>query len=165
MIDVASLALERGRYMIETNLQRQVAKGTINAADRAAALSRITTATDASVVSDSDLVIEAATEDLNLKLRLLHRIGEQLKPGGLIASNTSLISITKLAAATPCAERFMGLHFFNPVPMMPLVELIRGVQTADSTAAAMADLRGASARRRSRCATPQVLSSAGCFAQ
>ena len=98
--------------MIETNLQRQVAKGTINAADRAAALSRITTATDASVVSDSDLVIEAATEDLNLKLRLLHRIGEQLKPGGLIASNTSLISITKLAAATPCAERFMGLHFF-----------------------------------------------------
>ena len=92
-----------------------------------------------------------------MKLRLLHRIGEQLKPSGLIASNTSSISITKLAAATPCAERFMGLHFFNPVPMMPLVELIRGVQTADSTAAAMANLRGASARRRSRCATPQGL--------
>lgn len=139
LIDVAPSALDRGRSTIEKNLQRQVTKGAINEADRAAALSRISTTTDSSRVSESDLVIEAATEDVNLKLRLLRQIGEQLKPGALMASNTSSISITKLAAATPCPERFMGVHFFNPVPMMALVELIRGVQTIDSTATTMAD--------------------------
>lgn len=139
LIDVAPAALDRGRSTIEKNLQRQVTKGVISEVERATALSRITTTTDSSTTSKSDLVIEAATEDVNLKLRLLRQIGEQLKPGALMASNTSSISITKLAAATPCAERFMGVHFFNPVPMMALVELIRGVQTTDSTAAAMAD--------------------------
>ncbi|MDF2466277.1 MAG: paaH1 [Ramlibacter sp.] len=139
LIDVAPAALDRGRSTIEKNLQRQMTKGVISEVERATALSRISTTTDSSTTSKSDLVIEAATEDVNLKLRLLRQIGEQLKPGALMASNTSSISITQLAAATPCSDRFMGVHFFNPVPMMALVELIRGVQTTDSTAAAMTD--------------------------
>ncbi len=104
-------------------------------ADREATLSRITATTEKAKLASCDLVIEAATENEELKVKILKDLSTSLRPQGLIATNTSSISITKLAAATDRADRFIGMHFFNPVPMMALLELIRGLQTSDDTVA------------------------------
>ena len=104
-------------------------------ADREATLSRITATTEKAKLASCDLVIEAATENEELKVKILKDLSTTLRPQGLIATNTSSISITKLAAATDRADRFIGMHFFNPVPMMALLELIRGLQTSDDTVA------------------------------
>jgi 3-hydroxybutyryl-CoA dehydrogenase len=131
--DIAQAALDRALKTIDGSLERLVNKQKMSAADKAATLGRLTTATDIKVLSDCDLVIEAATENIDLKLKIFAQIDATAKPGALIASNTSSISISKLAAATQRPAQFIGMHFFNPVPVMALVELIRGMQTSDDT--------------------------------
>jgi 3-hydroxybutyryl-CoA dehydrogenase len=137
MTDVADSALERGLATIGASLDRLIKKEKMTADEKAAALARIVTAKDLAAVADCDLIIEAATENLDLKLNIFAQLDGVARPQAIIASNTSSISITKLAAATKRAERVIGMHFFNPVPMMALVELIRGLQTSDETYAAV----------------------------
>jgi 3-hydroxybutyryl-CoA dehydrogenase len=136
MIDVAETAVMRGLATITGSLDRLVKKEKIKAADKDAALLRIKGSTVYDDLSTCDLVIEAATENLELKLRIIRQIDSLAKPTALVASNTSSISITSLAAVTSRPAQFLGMHFFNPVPMMTLVELIRGLQTSDATVAA-----------------------------
>ena len=133
--DVAMDRVEKGRAAIEKNMARQVSKGTLSDADMAAALARIAVTTDTARFAEADLVVEAATENEELKTRIF--AGLALRPGTLLATNTSSISITRLAAATDRPDRFVGLHFFNPVPLMALVEVIRGLATSDATVAAV----------------------------
>ena len=133
MVDVAQPALDRGVAAIGASLERLQKKDKITADARSAALARITASTDYAVLSRVHLVIEAATENLDLKLKILKDIGARAMPDAIVASNTSSISITALAAVARSPERFLGMHFFNPVPMMALVELIRGLQTSDAT--------------------------------
>jgi len=135
--DVAMDRAEKGRAAIEKNMARQVSKGTLAEADMTAALARLTLTTDTARFAEADLVIEAATENEALKLKIFE--GLKLAPATILASNTSSISITRLAAATDRPDRFLGLHFFNPVPLMALVEIIRGLATADATVAAVRD--------------------------
>jgi 3-hydroxybutyryl-CoA dehydrogenase len=108
-------------------------KDKITAEARRAALARITASTDYATLERTELIIEAATENLDLKLRILKDIGARATPEAIVASNTSSISITALAVVARKPEHFLGMHFFNPVPMMALVELIRGLQTSDAT--------------------------------
>lgn len=122
---------------IEKNIARQVNKGFVSEADRAAALKRITTTTDSKSLGNRDLIIEAATENEDVKKNIFREICPSLKPEAILCSNTSSISITRLAAVTDRPERFMGLHFMNPVPLMKLVELIRGIATDEKTFAAV----------------------------
>jgi 3-hydroxybutyryl-CoA dehydrogenase len=136
MTDIGQAQLDRGMKTIDGSLERLVKKDKLSAADKGAALGRIKTATDLGALSGCDLVIEAATENLDLKLKIFAQIDQAAKADAVIASNTSSISITRLAAATKRPERVIGMHFFNPVPMMALVELIRGLQTSDATYAA-----------------------------
>ena len=136
MIDVAETAVMRGLATITGSLDRLVRKEKIKAADKDAALLRIKGSTVHEDLADCDLVIEATTENLELKLRIIRQIDSLAKPTALVASNTSSISITTLAAITSRPAQFLGMHFFNPVPMMTLVELIRGLQTSDATVAA-----------------------------
>lgn len=138
MIDMTEAALERGRGVIAAGLERLVAKGRLADAERIAALARIEVSTRYDALRPMDMVIEAATENEALKLRILAQLDELLEPRAIIATNTSSLSVTRLAAATGRPDRFMGLHFFNPVPLMALVELIRGVQTSEQTYAALA---------------------------
>jgi len=133
MIDVAQPALDRGVAAIGASLERLQKKDKITADARSASLARITASTDYAVLSRAHLVIEAATENLDLKLKILKDIGARAMPDAIVASNTSSISITALAAVARSPERFLVMHFFNPVPMMALVELIRGLQTSDAT--------------------------------
>jgi len=119
--------------VIDGNLARQAGRGRISEEARQATMARIRPTTDISVVGPCDLVIEAATEDEALKKLIFQSLTEHLGPQTLIASNTSSISITRLASTTDRPERFMGMHFMNPVPVMKLVELIRGIATADTT--------------------------------
>lgn len=133
LVDVSDEALARGLKNLATNLERQVRKGTLTQEMKNIALTRIHTTTDYAALSDASLIIEAATENLDLKLRILQHIDQQVDAASIIASNTSSLSITQLATAISHPERFIGLHFFNPVPMMELVELIRGLQTSDAT--------------------------------
>jgi 3-hydroxybutyryl-CoA dehydrogenase len=133
MLDVDDAALARGRAAIAASLERLVKKDKLAADARDAALARIATGTDYAMLREVDLVIEAATERLELKLDILKRIDAIARDGAIVATNTSSISITQLAAVTKRAERFLGMHFFNPVPMMALVELIRGLATSDAT--------------------------------
>ena len=140
--DVILSDLERTRVdaalaTIGKNLGRSVAKGVVAAADADTALARIRLTTDNTAFADADLVIEAATESEAIKARIF--AGLTLKPAALLATNTSSISITRLAAASDRPDRFIGLHFFNPVPMMALVEIIPGLATSAATRAAMAD--------------------------
>ena len=135
LVDVSDAALDRGMASIAAGLERQVKKGTLSADGKAAMLSRIRTGTDHRSLEGAGIVIEAATENLELKLRILKQLSETVAPQAVIASNTSSISITQLAAAVTAPERFIGIHFFNPVPLMGLVEVIRGLQTSDETAA------------------------------
>jgi 3-hydroxybutyryl-CoA dehydrogenase len=137
MTDVAQSPLDRAMGTIAGSLDRLIKKEKMTVAEKAQALGRIRATTDLTAIKDSDLVIEAATENLELKLKIFKQLDETAKPEAVIASNTSSISITRLAAATQRADKVIGMHFFNPVPMMALVEVIRGLQTSDSTYAAV----------------------------
>ncbi|HYH19666.1 MAG TPA: 3-hydroxybutyryl-CoA dehydrogenase [Azospirillum sp.] len=133
MVDVSDAAVARGLATVGNSLDRLVKKEKMTAADREAALARITATTDKAKLATCDLVVEAATENEELKVKILKDLCATLKPEALVATNTSSISITKLAAATDRPDRFIGMHFFNPVPLMALLELIRGLQTSDDT--------------------------------
>jgi 3-hydroxybutyryl-CoA dehydrogenase len=135
MVDISDAAVQRGLATVGSSLERLVKREKMSAADREAALGRINGTTDRSKLAPCDLVIEAATENEQLKLKILKELSANLNPRALIATNTSSISITRLATATDRPDRFIGMHFFNPVPVMALVELIRGLQTSDSTVA------------------------------
>jgi 3-hydroxybutyryl-CoA dehydrogenase len=139
MIDISDAAVTRGLTTLGASLDRLVKKDKLTSADKEVALSHITGATDKGKLAACDLVIEAATENEELKLKILKDLCPTLKPDALLATNTSSISITKLATATDRPDRFIGMHFFNPVPMMALLELIRGLQTSDATHAAAAE--------------------------
>ncbi|MDW8337409.1 MAG: 3-hydroxybutyryl-CoA dehydrogenase, partial [Tepidimonas sp.] len=140
MVDVHEAALAKGLATIGSSLDRLLKKDKITAADRDAALARIRTSTHYDDLKDAQLVIEAATENLELKLKILRQLDGLLAPEAIIATNTSSISITQLAAVTQRADRFIGMHFFNPVPVMALVEIIRGLQTSDATHDAVREL-------------------------
>jgi 3-hydroxybutyryl-CoA dehydrogenase len=131
--DVDAAALEKARGSIDQNIGRQVARGKVTEADKAAALKRISTGTDYAAFRDCDIVIEAATEKEAVKREIFKQLVPHLKADALVASNTSSISITRLAATTDRPGKFIGMHFMNPVPMMTLVELIRGIATDDAT--------------------------------
>jgi 3-hydroxybutyryl-CoA dehydrogenase len=133
MVDISDAAVARGLATVGSSLERLVKKEKMTTADREATLSRITATTDKAKLESCDLVIEAATENEELKVKILRDLCATLRPQALIATNTSSISITKLAAATDRPDRFIGMHFFNPVPVMALLELIRGLQTSDDT--------------------------------
>jgi len=135
MVDISDAAAARGVKTLGASLERLVSKEKMTAADRDATLGRITATSDKSKLTICDLVIEAATENEELKVKILKDLCATLKPNGLVATNASSISITKLAAATDRPDRFIGMHFFNPVPVMALLELIRGLQTSDDTVA------------------------------
>lgn len=139
MVDISDAAVNRGLSTVGGSLERLVKKEKMSAADRDAALKRITGTTDRAKLADCDLVIEAATENEELKVKILKDLCATLSPRTLLATNTSSISITKLAAATDRPDRFIGMHFFNPVPVMALLELIRGLQTSDDTHAKALD--------------------------
>jgi len=139
MVDISDAAVNRGLSTVGGSLERLVKKEKMSAADREAALKRITGTTDRAKLADCDLVIEAATENEELKVKILKDLCATLSPRTLVATNTSSISITKLAAATDRPDRFIGMHFFNPVPVMALLELIRGLQTSDDTHAKALD--------------------------
>jgi 3-hydroxybutyryl-CoA dehydrogenase len=131
--DLAEERIRKGLATIDGNLARQVHSGRISEEDRKAAVARVKAAPDADALSDCDLVIEAATEDEQTKRKIFAGICPVLKPSAMLATNTSSISITRLASATDRPERFIGIHFMNPVPVMQLVELIRGIATEDET--------------------------------
>jgi 3-hydroxybutyryl-CoA dehydrogenase len=133
LTDVGEEALERGRGAIERNLTRQVARGRIREEEKQAALARIRTGLDYAMFGDCDMVIEAATEKEDIKRQIFKALTPELRPDALIATNTSSISITRLAATTDRPEKFIGMHFMNPVPVMSLVELIRGIATDEET--------------------------------
>jgi 3-hydroxybutyryl-CoA dehydrogenase len=133
MADISDASLTRGMSVVANSLERLVNKQKMSDADRQAALARIAVTTDNAKLANCDLVIEAATENEDLKVKILKDLCSKLRPQALVATNTSSISITKLAAATDRPDRFIGMHFFNPVPLMALLELIRGLQTSDDT--------------------------------
>ncbi|HEY4663458.1 MAG TPA: 3-hydroxybutyryl-CoA dehydrogenase [Comamonas sp.] len=133
MVDISQTAVEKGLATIAGSLDRLIKKEKITAADKDKALSLIKTSTNYDDLKSAQLVIEAATENYDLKVKILKQLDTTLPPETLIATNTSSISITKLGAATQRADKFIGMHFFNPVPMMALVEIIRGLQTSDAT--------------------------------
>ena len=133
MVDISDAAVAKGVATVAGSLDRLIKKEKITTADKDAALARIKTSTSYEDLKAAQLVIEAATENYELKLKILKQADALLPPEVIVASNTSSISITKLAAATSRPDRFIGMHFFNPVPMMALVEIIRGLQTSDTT--------------------------------
>src|SRR5690554_4778692 len=133
MVDISEEAVQRGLKTISGSLDRLVKKEKLSEADKDAALGRITTSTDYQAIKDAELVIEAATENLGLKTKTLEPLDQLLPAEAIIASNTSSISITEMAAKVSNAGRFIGMPFFNPEPVMALVELIRGLQTSDET--------------------------------
>ena len=138
--DVSAEVLAKAREIIGRSLSRQVARGRIREEEKAAALSRIAETADYAAFGDCDMVIEAATEKEEVKREIFKKLVPMLSPAALIASNTSSISITRLAAATDRPGKFIGMHFMNPVPVMSLVELIRGIATDEETFAATRDL-------------------------
>ena len=133
LVDIADAALERSLAVIGGNMDRQLRRGLFDEAAKAEALARIGTGTDYAAFRDCDIVIEAATENEAVKREVFKALLPHLAEGAIVASNTSSISITRLASTTDRPERFIGLHFMNPVPMMTLVELIRGIATEDRT--------------------------------
>ncbi len=136
MVDIAEAAVLRGLSAVAGSLDRLHKKEKITASDKDAALKRIQGTTSYDTLQPCDVIIEAATENEELKIRILREVDALARPDAILASNTSSISITRLAAATTRPGKFVGMHFFNPVPMMALVELIRGLQTDDATVAA-----------------------------
>ena len=133
MIDVSDAAVERGIKALSGSLERLVKKDKLDPARKDAALARVHGSTDYTALADADIVIEAATENLQLKMSILRQIDALVPEETVIATNTSSISITQLAAMVTHPRRFIGAHFFNPVPMMALLEIIRGLQTSDAT--------------------------------
>ena len=133
LCDISKEALDKATQTIERNMNRQVARGTVDEARKRAAFARIKTGTGFDQFSDCDLVIESASENLNVKSEILKSLCPVLRKDALIATNTSSISITRLASLTDRPPKFMGMHFMNPVPVMELVELIRGLATAEET--------------------------------
>ena len=140
MIDVDETAVARGRNAVSSSLDRLVKKEKLSAADKEAALNCIAGTTDYGALRKCDFVIEAAAENEAVKVKILKQVDELAKPEVTVATNTSSISITKLGAATKRPQRIIGMHFFNPVPMMELVEVIRGLQTDDATVEAASAL-------------------------
>ena len=133
MVDISEAAVAKGIATVGSSLDRLIKKEKMTEAEKTAALSRIQGSTEYQDLQNAQLVIEAATENFDLKVKILKQVDGLLGADVIVASNTSSISITKLAAATTRADRFIGMHFFNPVPMMALVEIIRGLQTSDAT--------------------------------
>jgi 3-hydroxybutyryl-CoA dehydrogenase len=140
LCDVEQRFLDRGLDTIGKNLDREVAKNKITAADKATALGRITPVLERAKLSECQLVVEAATEKFEIKAEIFRDLDRLLKPEVLLASNTSSISITKIAALTKRPDRVIGMHFFNPVPVMKLVEVIRGLATSQATFENVRDL-------------------------
>ncbi|MBS1970284.1 MAG: 3-hydroxybutyryl-CoA dehydrogenase [Bdellovibrionales bacterium] len=133
MVDVASAALEKGMATISGSCDRLIKKATMTEAQKAELLGRIKTSQDMSALKDCDVIVEAATENVDLKLKIFKQLDEVAKPTAILASNTSSISITKIAAVTKRPTQVAGMHFMNPVPLMKLVEGIKGLQTSDET--------------------------------
>lgn len=133
LFDVFPAALDAAQSQIKSMLDKAVEKGKLTAGDASATVKRIAPVTNLSEIGTVDWVVEAATEKLETKLDLLKQCEKQLASGGILASNTSSLSITQLVAATKSPDRFVGMHFFNPVPLMKLVEVVRGLQTNDDT--------------------------------
>ena len=133
MVDISDASVAKGIATVSGSLDRLVKKEKITAADKDAAMVRIKGSTSYDDLKVAQLVIEAATENFDLKVKILKQIDALVAPDVIVATNTSSLSITKLAAVTSRADRFIGMHFFNPVPMMALVEIIRGLQTSDAT--------------------------------
>lgn len=134
--DIAADRIEQGLATINGNMARVVSSGKLSDEDRKKALSLIKGSADLNDLSQADLVIEAATEDESVKRKIYGNVCPVLKPDAILATNTSSLSITRLASATDRPERFMGIHFMNPVPVMKLVELVRGIATEEVTFAA-----------------------------
>jgi len=133
LVDAIEAALPKAVATMTKNMERQVHKQVISADAKDAALARLTTSTDYAKFADADIIIEAAPERAELKKKIYAALTPELKPETILASNTSSISITRLAAMTDRPHKFIGMHFFNPVPMMKLVEIIRGIATDDAT--------------------------------
>jgi len=133
MIDVSADALQRGTATIAGNLDRQIKKGTLQSSDKATILGRVTTAQSMTSVAGASLVVEAATENRDLKFKIFSDLDAAADQGSILATNTSSISITEIAARTKRPEQVIGMHFMNPVPVMQLVEVIRGLATSDTT--------------------------------
>lgn len=143
LIDVKQEFLDRAVATISANLDRQVAKGVINESLKKATLEKITASTDmAAAAGNADLVVEAATENQKIKTDIFRTLDASCKPAAILATNTSSISITELAGATKRPERVIGMHFMNPVPVMKLVEVIRGLATSDETTASVKEACG-----------------------
>jgi 3-hydroxybutyryl-CoA dehydrogenase len=140
LVDISDEALSRARATIEKNLGRQLSKEKITQDEYDTTLSRLSTSTRVTDLADCDLVIEAIFENLEAKTAILEELDPKLGPDAILASNTSSISITKLAAATSRPDRFIGMHFMNPVPMMKLVEIIRGHETSDATCSKISEI-------------------------
>jgi len=141
LVDISESAIERGMATINKNLDRMLAKERISEADKAATLGRLHTSTDLkTAASSADLVVEAATENLDLKLKIFRQIDEAAPEGAILASNTSSISITKIASVTKRPSHVIGMHFMNPVPIMKLVEVIRGYATSDEVTQTIMEL-------------------------
>jgi len=134
LVDIDQAFIDRGMASIQKNLSRQVKKEIISEEEKSAALARITTTTTLEDgISDADLIVEAVTENNEVKTDIFNRLSAVAKPEAILASNTSSISITWIGAQTSCADRVIGMHFFNPVPIMKLVEVVRGLETSDDT--------------------------------
>ena len=140
MQDIAEPALAKGLATVSGSMDRLIKKGALTEDAKTATLSRICTTTKVEDLASADLLIEAATENESVKIKILQAVEKVLRPETIIATNTSSLSITRLAAATQRPELFVGMHFFNPVPMMALVEIIRGLQTSESTVTAVTAL-------------------------
>jgi 3-hydroxybutyryl-CoA dehydrogenase len=140
MVDVSQEQLDAAHAIIKKNMQRQASKGKISESDIAAALGRIKNSQELESLSDCDVVIEAATENEEIKKDIFRKVCPLMKPEAILCSNTSSISITRLAAVTKRPGQFMGMHFMNPVPIMQLVELIRGIATEESTYKAIKEM-------------------------
>ena len=140
MVDIKQEALDKGVATVSSSLDRLIKKEQLTTEQKTAALKKIVTATNYESLKSSQLVIEAATENFELKVKILKQVDSFLPPEVIIASNTSSISITQLASITSLPDRFVGMHFFNPVPMMALVEIIRGLDTSNQTHSAVEDL-------------------------
>ncbi len=139
LVDIKQEFLDRAVGTITKSLDRLLKKEKISEADKTATLGRIHTSTDLTVAKDSQLVVEAVTEDLDIKLDIFKKLEELCPPDTIFASNTSSLPITQLAAATKRPDKFIGMHFMNPVPMMKLIEVIRGIATSDDTYALVRD--------------------------
>ena len=140
MVDVSQDALDKGRATIARNIERQVKKGAIPAEEQVVILSRIDLSMELDSIADASLVVEAASEDSGLKFRIFTDVDRIAKPDAVLASNTSSISITEIARRTSRPDKVVGMHFMNPVPMMKLVEIIRGLATSDETTEYVTDL-------------------------